>query len=67
MIGYAKNWHKWKDISHVGVQELDFNEGVSSYLRLVSFNKSEVNRLTQSTGTVYFSDIPKVWIKKTKE
>lgn len=37
MIGYAKNWHKWKDISHVGVQELDFNEGVSSYLRLVSF------------------------------
>ena len=37
MIGYAKNWHKWKDISHVRVQELDFNEGVSSCLRLVSF------------------------------
>lgn len=26
-----------KDISYVGVQELDFCEGVSSYLRLVSF------------------------------
>lgn len=29
-----------KDISHLGIQELDFCEGVSFYLRLVSFIKS---------------------------
>lgn len=29
-----------KDISSMGVWELDFCEGVSSYLRLVSFVKS---------------------------